>query len=153
MLEITSDTITKLRDQELSTRQPSVRSRTSVVEDEVVDNEMYLQDMEINRNWEIPRERLKITEEKLGEGEFGVVRKGIYLRKDGKELPVAVKMLKGLIKSVKDASEKYTVTIILKENIFFEEAIWDFSRSYSAIQRPVRKCYNYCNHATTGFHT
>lgn len=105
MLEITSDTITKLRDQECSTSQWPVRSRTSVVERDVVDNEMYLQDMEINRNWEIPRERLKIAEEKLGEGEFGVVKKGIYLRKDGKELSVAVKMLKGLVKSVKDASK------------------------------------------------
>ena len=104
MLEITANIITRLRDQELSTRQPV---SSSVVENEVVDNETYLKDMGINGNWEIPREKLKILEENLGGGEFGVVRKGIYLREDGKDLPVAVKMLKGLIKLVKDATEKY----------------------------------------------
>ena len=48
-----------------------------------------------NRNWEIPRNRLVITEEKLGVGEFGIVTKGVYLRTDGNKLPVAVKRLKG----------------------------------------------------------
>lgn len=56
---------------------------------------MYLQGMAVDRNWEIPRGRLVITEEKLGGGEFGIVNKGIYLRTDGNELPVAVKRLKG----------------------------------------------------------
>ena len=56
---------------------------------------MYLKTMALDRNWEVPRERLVITEEKLGGGEFGIVNKGIYLRKDGSELPVAVKGLKG----------------------------------------------------------
>lgn len=51
--------------------------------------------MAIDRNWEIPRDRLVVTEEKLGGGEFGIVNKGIYLRTDGNELPVAVKKLKG----------------------------------------------------------
>ena len=64
--------------------------------DEVIDNEKYLQGMAVDRNWEISRERLIIIEEKLGGGEFGIVNKGIYLRTDGKKLPVAVKMLKGL---------------------------------------------------------
>lgn len=102
MLEITDDIVTQLREQELSTRQPA---RSSMVEHEVADNETYLKAMDINRNWEIPRERLQITEKKLGGGEFGVVKKGFYLRKDGKELPVAVKMLKGLIQSVKEKTE------------------------------------------------
>ena len=48
-----------------------------------------------NREWEIPRNRLVITEEKLGGGEFGIVTKGVYLRTDGNKLPVAVKRLKG----------------------------------------------------------
>ena len=61
----------------------------------VVDNETYLVQMGFERNWEIPRERLEITETELGGGEFGVVRKGTYLRRDGNELPVAVKMLRG----------------------------------------------------------
>ncbi len=63
-----------------------------IYEDKVIDNEKYLG----NRNWEIPRERLLITDEKLGGGEFGTVNKGIYLRTDGNKLPVAVKRLKGL---------------------------------------------------------
>ncbi|XP_078348199.1 fibroblast growth factor receptor 4-like [Oculina patagonica] len=63
-------------------------------EDEVIDNEKYLQGMAVDRNWEIPRERLVITDEKLGVGEFGTVNKGIYLRTDGNKLPVAVKRLK-----------------------------------------------------------
>lgn len=102
MLEITDDIITQLREQQFSTRQPV---RSSMVEHEVVDNETYLKATDINRNWEILRERLQITEEKLGEGEFGVVKKGFYLRKDGMKLPVAVKMLKGLIQSVKEKIE------------------------------------------------
>ena len=68
---------------------------TSDVQD-VLDNKLYLQTMAIgNRNWEIPRDRIIITQEKLGGGQFGVVHKGIYLRTDGNELPVAVKRLKG----------------------------------------------------------
>ena len=67
----------------------------TTIENDVVDNEMYLQSMAVNRNWEISRDRLTVTEEKLGGGEFGIVNKGIYLRTDGNELPVAVKRLKG----------------------------------------------------------
>ena len=65
-------------------------------QEEAIDNELYLQGMDTeNRNWEIPRNRLVITEEKLGGGEFGIVTKGVYLRTDGNQLPVAVKRLKG----------------------------------------------------------
>ena len=68
---------------------------------EVIDNELYLQEMAtVDRNWEIPRNRLIISTEKLGGGEFGVVNKGVYMRTDGHELPVAVKRLKGLFYSV-----------------------------------------------------
>ena len=56
---------------------------------------MYLQAMAVDRNWQISRDRLVITEEKLGGGEFGIVNKGIYLRTNGSELPVAVKRPKG----------------------------------------------------------
>ena len=71
-------------------------SRSVTNENEVIDNETYLRDMAVDRNWEISRDRLKISNEKLGGGEFGIVNKGVYLRTDGNELPVAVKSLKGL---------------------------------------------------------
>ena len=68
------------------------------VEDDhkVVDDETYLKEMEIDRNWQIPREKLEITREKLGGGEFGIVYKGFYFRRGGRKLPVAVKCLRGL---------------------------------------------------------
>lgn len=96
MLEITKDIISQLRDEQISTMQRPDVVQSSSAEDEILDDETYLREMGIDRDWEIPRERLKITEESLGGGEFGAVKKGIYLRRDGKELPVAVKMLKGL---------------------------------------------------------
>ena len=61
----------------------------------VVSNETYLKEMEIDKNWQIPREKLEITEEKLGKGEFGIVYKSLYSRRDGSKFPVAVKTLKG----------------------------------------------------------
>jgi len=63
----------------------------------VVDNETYLKEMGIDRNWQIPREKLEITREKLGRGEFGIVYKGFYSRRDGGILPVAVKTLRGVL--------------------------------------------------------
>jgi hypothetical protein len=51
--------------------------------------------MGIDRNWEIPRDRLRLTNHRLGAGCFGKVDKGVYTRKDDKELFVAVKTLKG----------------------------------------------------------
>jgi hypothetical protein len=63
---------------------------------EVVDNETYLKEMEIDSNWQIPREKLEITRDKLGRGEFGVLYKGFYLRRGGSKMPVAVKCLRGL---------------------------------------------------------
>ena len=71
-------------------------SRCVTNENQGTDNETYLQDMAVDRNWEISRDRLTISNEKLGGGEFGIVNKGVYLRTDGNELPVAVKSLKGL---------------------------------------------------------
>ena len=64
-------------------------------ENEDVDNETYLKEMETDRNWQIPREKLEITGETLGTGEFGIVQKGFYLRRDDSKLPVAVKTLRG----------------------------------------------------------
>ena len=63
---------------------------------EDVDNEMYLIEMEIDRNWQIPREKLELAGEKLGTGEFGIVHKGFYLRQHDSKLPVAVKTPRGL---------------------------------------------------------
>ena len=77
---------------------PGFQEPSQSVEDDqkVFDIETYLKEMEIDRNWQIPREKLEITGEKLGRGEFGVVYKGFYLTRDGSKLPVAVKSLTGL---------------------------------------------------------
>ena len=64
-------------------------------ENEDVDNETYLKEMETDRNWQIPREKLEITGETLGTEVFGIVQKGFYLRRDDSKLPVAVKTLRG----------------------------------------------------------
>ncbi|KAK3703285.1 hypothetical protein QZH41_019312 [Actinostola sp. cb2023] len=62
--------------------------------EELLDDLVYLRLMGFNRNWELPRDRLEVTNEKLGSGCFGNVYTGLYTRKDGKEMVVAVKMLK-----------------------------------------------------------
>lgn len=110
-LQIRKDTvnINQLRNSQSSSSQSSGSQSSSSVNSiqdgtlsttdghEVIDSELYLQGMAVHdRNWEIPRNRLVITDEKLGGGEFGIVNKGVYLRTDGHELPVAVKRLKGL---------------------------------------------------------
>ena len=95
MLDNTGDALAHLIDEQSVSgfQEP----RQSVEDDRlVVDNETYLKEMEIDRNWQIPREKLQITGEKLGRGEFGIVYKGLYLRRDGSRLPVAVKTLRGL---------------------------------------------------------
>jgi len=46
--------------------------------------------------WEIDLERLEVLEEVLGEGEFGIVKKGRYRGEDEKIFDVAVKQLKGI---------------------------------------------------------
>lgn len=51
--------------------------------------------MVVDRNWEIFWDRLIILEEKFGKGEFGEVKKGVYLRIDGNEFLVVVKIFKG----------------------------------------------------------
>ena len=92
----TKETIDQLRNSHSTlTDDAQHREGSNTTENDVVENEMYLQLMAVNRNWEIPRDRLTITEQKLGRGEFGIVNKGIYLRTDGNELPVAVKRLRG----------------------------------------------------------
>ena len=96
-IENDKDTIKQLRNSQPSgSDNDEDGSRSVTNENEVIDNETYLQDMAVDRNWEISRDRLKISNEKLGGGEFGIVNKGVYLRTDGNELPVAVKSLKGL---------------------------------------------------------
>ncbi|XP_015758146.1 PREDICTED: fibroblast growth factor receptor 4-like isoform X3 [Acropora digitifera] len=92
------DLITQLRLNQSSissTNSSQEGTVTTADEQETIDNEQYLQIMDTNnRNWEIPRHRIIITHEKLGGGQFGVVKKGIYSRSDGHKLPVAVKQLK-----------------------------------------------------------
>ena len=93
---MSSETINQLRHSRSSSSQSTADgAQSNTEENQVVGHEMYLQTMALDRDWEVPRERLDITKEKLGGGEFGIVNKGIYLRKDGSELPVAVKGLKG----------------------------------------------------------
>ena len=93
------DLITQLRLNQSSissTNSSQEGTVTTADEQETIDNEQYLEIMDTNnRNWEIPRHRIIITQEKLGGGQFGVVKKGIYSRSDGHKLPVAVKQLKG----------------------------------------------------------
>ena len=96
LLDITQDTLAHLVDQQTAASGSQEPSQSTEHDDEVLDNEKYLEEMGIGRNWQIPRERLEILQEKLGTGEFGVVCKGFYLRLDGSKLPVAVKTLRGL---------------------------------------------------------
>ncbi|KAJ7371369.1 hypothetical protein OS493_025831 [Desmophyllum pertusum] len=95
MLDIMTDTTTQLRNQEISARQLDGRT-SSQVEDEVVDNETYLKEMEIDRNWEIPRERLKITEEKLGVESLESLKKESIRGGTKRNCPLPFKMLKRL---------------------------------------------------------
>ena len=53
--------------------------------------------MGIPRDWEIPRGRLTICPTVVGEGEFGMVKRGFYESRDGRKLMVAVKLLKGTV--------------------------------------------------------
>ncbi|XP_032222658.2 fibroblast growth factor receptor isoform X3 [Nematostella vectensis] len=58
------------------------------------DDATYIRMMGMEREWEIPRDRLTLTDEALGSGCFGKVVKGMYLRTNGAEMTVAVKQLK-----------------------------------------------------------
>ena len=95
MLDSTGNTLTNLIPEESAS---GFQELSQFMEDdrEVVDNKTYLIEMGNDRNWQIPREKLEITGDKLGEGEFGIVYKGFYLRRDDRKLPVAVKTLRGL---------------------------------------------------------
>ena len=95
LLKIEGDTLAHLIDDQSASR---FQEPSQTMEDgnEDVDNETYLIEMEIDRNWQIPREKLELTGEKLGTGEFGIVHKGFYLRQDDSKLPVAVKTPRGL---------------------------------------------------------
>ena len=55
---------------------------------------MYMNILGVTTDWELDRNRLTV-EESLGEGEFGLVKRGVYLRSDGSYMEVAVKLLKG----------------------------------------------------------
>ena len=51
---------------------------------------------EIEEDYEIDLKRLEVRDEVLGEGEFGIVYKGLYYCKDDKAINVAVKQLIGM---------------------------------------------------------
>ncbi|KAJ7378970.1 hypothetical protein OS493_018764 [Desmophyllum pertusum] len=90
---LTEGTIAYLRDEQTVLE---IQAEADRDENEVFDEETYLREMGIDRNWQIPRENLEITDDQLGRGEFGMVNKGFYMRRDGSKLPVAVKTLIGL---------------------------------------------------------
>lgn len=96
LLDFTGDTLAHLGDEQNAASECQEPSQSTEHNQDDFDNEKYLEEMEIDRNWQIPREKLEILEEKLGKGEFGIVCKGFYLRRDGSKLPVAVKTLRGL---------------------------------------------------------
>ncbi|KAK2569431.1 Hemicentin-1 [Acropora cervicornis] len=88
------DIIPQLRlSQAINTSTNSSQERTVSTTD---DHERYVQIMRHtnNRNWEIPRDRIIIPQEKLGGEDLRVENKGIYLRSDRHQLPVAVKQVK-----------------------------------------------------------
>ena len=90
------DKVNELRDCGLGSSGRTNSSRPEKQDATILNDEIYINKMERDRNWEISRERLQISDVKLGRGEFGVVNKGTYLRKDGNKLAVAVKTVKGL---------------------------------------------------------
>ena len=47
--------------------------------------------------WDIPPGNLKVLDQKLGGGQFGIVKKGLLAGKDGDFEVVAVKMVKGTV--------------------------------------------------------
>lgn len=96
MLDITRDTFGHLLDEHTAASGSQKPIKPAENDHEVFDNVKYLEEMEIDRNWQIPREKLEILQEKLGTGEFGIVWRGFYLRRDGSKMPVAVKTLRGL---------------------------------------------------------
>lgn len=57
-----------------------------------LENKLYINDV-----MEIDRDNVVLLDEVLGEGAFGLVRKGIAKLNTGKECEVAVKMLKGML--------------------------------------------------------
>ena len=57
--------------------------------------EMTLPYVVVLEDWEIAPDNLKLLDKKLGEGQFGIVRKGLLTTKKGDSEVVAVKTLKG----------------------------------------------------------
>lgn len=103
LLDITRDTLAHIVDEQTAAPGCQEPIQSAEQDHEVLDNEKYLEEMEIDRNLQIPREKLEILQEKLGTGEFGIVCKGFYLKRDGSKLPVAVKTLRGLCSIILDA--------------------------------------------------
>ena len=56
---------------------------------------MYMNSLGVSMDWELDWKNLRILDEPLGQGEFGIVNKGLYRQRDGQDMQVAVKMLKG----------------------------------------------------------
>jgi hypothetical protein len=57
--------------------------------------------VDILKDWEIAPNKLKILDKKLGAGQFGIVKQGLYTPSENVDLvDVAVKMLKGKGKNI-----------------------------------------------------
>lgn len=50
-----------------------------------------------DEDWEIALDRLEISSQELGCGEFGVVKKGVYRKRNHEVIDVAVKMTRGTV--------------------------------------------------------
>ena len=59
------------------------------------DEQEELSYVELLKDWEISPTHLKLTDKKLGSGQFGIVKQGLYTSKNSTSEIVAVKMLKG----------------------------------------------------------
>ena len=66
----------------------------------------------LHGSWELNKYNLELTNEKLGHGQFGQVKKA-YVRKDREQkIPVAVKCLKGI-----EISQLITFSFLLLKHI------------------------------------
>ncbi len=91
----------KLQKSDTLTRKDSGYNSAGSRDSICIDQEVVL-DSEIkngDEGWEVDLKRLEVFhDEVLGQGEFGIVFKGYYRRKDGNVIDVAVKQLKGTMR-------------------------------------------------------
>ena len=69
-----------------------VKTSNSILES---DEQEELSYVVLLKDWEISPTHLKLTDKKLGSGQFGIVKRGLYTPKNSASEIVAVKMLTG----------------------------------------------------------